>query len=76
LKGHSGAVKTAELNPPTERCCTAASARWRGPVSTAHVEPSGNAIVITKQAPDATKIDLLMAAFNAIAWRSANRLSV
>ena len=44
-------------------------------VSNARVEPKGNAIVITKQASGTAKIDPLMAAFNAIAWMSANPAS-
>jgi len=43
-----------------------------GAVSNARVEPKGNAIVITKQASGTAKIDPLMAAFNAVAWMSAN----
>jgi phage terminase large subunit-like protein len=41
-------------------------------VANARVEPKGNAIVITKQASETAKIDPLMAAFNAVAWMSAN----
>ena len=44
-------------------------------VSNARVEPKGNAIFITKQASGTAKIDPLMAAFNAIAWMSANPAS-
>ena len=44
-------------------------------VSNARVEPKGNAIVITKQASGTAKIDPLMAAFNAVAWMSANPAS-
>jgi phage terminase large subunit-like protein len=36
-------------------------------VDNARVEPKGNAILVTKQASASAKIDLLMAAFNAIA---------
>ena len=45
-------------------------------VSNARVEPKGNAIVITKQASGTAKIDPLMAAFNAVAWMSANPCNV
>ena len=41
-------------------------------VSNARVEPTGNAIVFTKQASGTAKIDSLMAAFNAVTWMSAN----
>jgi phage terminase large subunit-like protein len=41
-------------------------------VSNARVEPKGNPIVITKQASGTATIDPLIAAFNAVAWMSAN----
>jgi phage terminase large subunit-like protein len=43
--------------------------------SNARVEPKGNAIVVTKQASGAARIDPLIAAFNAIAWMSSNPAS-
>ena len=44
-------------------------------VSNARVERKRNAITIAKQASGTAKIDPLMAAFNAVAWRSANPAS-
>ena len=44
-------------------------------VDNARVEPRGDAIVITKQAPGTAKIYPLMAAFNAIAWMASNPAS-
>jgi phage terminase large subunit-like protein len=41
-------------------------------VAKAHVEPKGDAIMITKKASGSAKIDPLMAAFNAIALMSTN----
>jgi len=62
----SGAIKTAERKLADLMSWAARSAR---------VEPKGNAIVITKQASGTAKIDPLMAAFNAVAWVSANPAS-
>ena len=41
-------------------------------VGNAKVEPRGNAIAITKQASGSSKIDPLMAAFNAVALMAMN----
>ena len=41
-------------------------------VTNARVESKGNAIIITKQASGTTKLDPLMAAFNAVAPMSTN----
>jgi phage terminase large subunit-like protein len=41
-------------------------------VLNASVDVKGNTIIRTKQATGSAKIDPLMAAFNAIAWMSAN----
>jgi phage terminase large subunit-like protein len=44
-------------------------------VANAHVERKVNVIIIPKQASGTAKIDPLMAAFNAVAWMSANPAS-
>jgi len=41
-------------------------------VANAHVEPKGDAIMITKKPSGSAKIDRLIAAFNAIALMSRN----
>ena len=60
---------------PTGPCVHGGQALMAWAVGNARVEPKGNAIVITKQASGTAKIDPLMAAFNAVAWMSANPAS-
>jgi phage terminase large subunit-like protein len=68
----SGAIKTAERKLADRTLVHGGQALMAWAVSNARVEPKGNAIVITKQASGTAKIDPLMAAFNAVAWMSAN----
>jgi phage terminase large subunit-like protein len=71
----TGAIKTAErkLADGSPRHSGQRLMSWA--VANARVEPKGNAIIITKQASGTAKIDPLMAAFNAVAWMSANPAS-
>lgn len=67
-----GAIKTTE-----RRCAEGAIKHGGRPlmawcVGNARVEPRGNAVMITKQAAGAAKIDPLMATFNAVALMSLN----
>jgi phage terminase large subunit-like protein len=71
----SGAIKTAERKLADRTLLHGGQALMAWAVSNARVEPKGNAIVITKQASGTAKIDPLMAAFNAVAWMSANPAS-
>ena len=71
----SGAIKTAERKLADRTLVHGGQALMAWAVSNARVEPKGNAIVITKQASGTAKIDPLMAAFNAVAWMSANPAS-
>jgi phage terminase large subunit-like protein len=71
----SDAIKTAERKLADRTLLHGGQALMAWAVSNARVEPKGNAIVITKQASGTAKIDPLMAAFNAVAWRSANPAS-
>lgn len=68
----SGAIKTAERKLADRTLVHGGQGIMAWAVSNARVEPKGNAITITKQASGSAKIDPLMAAFNAIAWMSAN----
>jgi phage terminase large subunit-like protein len=68
----SGAIKTAERKLADRTLVHGGQALMAWAVGNARVKPKGNAIVITKQASGTAKIDPLMAAFNAVAWMSAN----
>jgi len=71
----SGAIKTAERKLADKTLVHSGQRLMAWAVANARVEPKGNAIVITKQASGTAKIDPLMAAFNAVAWMSANPAS-
>jgi len=71
----SGAIKTAERKLADRTLVHGGQDLMAWDVGNARVEPKGNAIVITKQASGAAKIDPLMATFNAVAWMSANPAS-
>ena len=71
----SGVIKTAERKLADKTVVHGGQRLMAWAVSNARVEPKGNAIVITKQASGTAKIDPLMAAFNAVAWMSANPAS-
>ena len=71
----SGAIKTAERKLADRTLLHGGQAIMAWAVGNARVEPKGNAITITKQASGTAKIDPLMAAFNAVAWMSANPAS-
>jgi phage terminase large subunit-like protein len=68
----TGAIKTAERKLADKSLRHSGQGLMAWAVANARVEPKGNAIVITKQASGTAKIDPLMAAFNAVAWMSAN----
>jgi hypothetical protein len=71
----SGAIKTAERKLADRSLIRGGQALMAWVVGNARVEPKGNPITITKQASGTAKIDPLMAAFNAVAWMSANPAS-
>ena len=68
----TGAIKTAERGLRDRSLVHAPQKIMNWCVGNAKIEPRGNAITITKQASGSTKIDCLMAAFNAIALMSKN----
>ena len=68
----TGAIKTAERKLADGSLRHSGHGLMSWAVAHARVEPKGNAIIITKQASGAAKIDPLMAAFNAIALMSTN----
>jgi phage terminase large subunit-like protein len=70
----SGAIKTAERKLADRTLVHGGQALMTWAVSNARVEPRGNA-TSSKQASGTAKIDPLMAAFNAVAWVSANAAS-
>src|SRR6476646_8741372 len=71
----TGAIKTAGRKLADKSLRHSGQALMAWAVANARVEPKGNAIIITKQASGTAKIDPLMAAFNAVAWMSANPAS-
>jgi phage terminase large subunit-like protein len=68
----SGAIKTLERKVAEKSVIHAGQPLMTWCVGNARVEPRGNAILITKQASGAGKIDPLMAAFNAVALMAMN----
>jgi phage terminase large subunit-like protein len=71
----SGAIKAAERKLADRTLVQGGQRLMAWAVNNARVEPKGNAIIIAKRATGSAKIDPLMAAFNAIAWMSANPAS-
>jgi phage terminase large subunit-like protein len=70
-----GVIKTAERKLADRTLCRGGQGPMAWVVSNAHVEPRGDAIIITKEASGTAKIDPLMAAFNDIAWMAPNPTS-
>lgn len=68
----SGAIKTAERKIAGGELIHEGSALMRWNVENAKAEPKGNATSITKQISGATKIDVLMAMFNAVSLMAMN----
>lgn len=68
----TGHIKTAERRLAQGSMWHGGSRMMAWCVGNAKVEPRGNAVIITKQAAGAGKIDPLMATFNAVALMSMN----
>lgn len=68
----TGAIKTTERKLAEGALIHSGQPLMAWCVGNAKVEPRGNAIIITKQAAGAAKIDPLMATFNAISLLSLN----
>lgn len=68
----TGTIKTAEVQLADGNLLHCGQALMAWCVSNAKVEPKGNAVVVTKQASGAGKIDPVMAAFNSVKLMAEN----